>query len=393
MENRFWGPDWPTVRQRWSLDSSVAHLNHGSFGAVPIPVQQAQDEIRRRIESNPMKELSRDLHGELDEARKVAARFLGADVDGFAFVHNATTGANTALSTVDLEPTDEVLVTNQTYGAVRFAADRYCTLKKARLVECKVPIPSKGSKELFRPIIASVNEKTRLAIIDHIASSTGLVFPVKGLIEELHAMGVMVLVDAAHAPGMVEVNLYDLQPDFWTGNFHKWCCAPRGSAGLWVKKEHRKNVRPVITSWYDQEGYPSSFRWTGTDDYTSYLSVPAALGFMEGLGWGKVRSHNRKLARYGREVVGKVSGLNPIVPDDDDDGLFEAMTLVNLPKGVADTEEKARKLQAQIGEARIEAVPISWNGHGYLRLSAQAYNAPFEYERLAKELPALLGRN
>ncbi len=384
-----WGPDWGDVRRQWSLDSSVAHLNHGSFGAVPIPVQHAQDEIRRRIESNPMKALSRDLRKDLDEARKIAANFLKADIDGFAFVHNATTGANSVLSSLELRSGDEVLVSDQTYGSVRYAAERVCEQKKARVIVARAPIPSKGSEELTRAIIERVTSKTRLAVIDQIASSTALVFPVKQLIKELHERNVLVLVDAAHAPGMVDLNLNELQPDFWTGNFHKWCCAPRGSAGLWVRKEHRKTVRPIITSWYIGEGYPSSFRWLGTDDYSSYLSVPAALSFMGRLGWDRVRVHNRKLSRYGRDAVGSVDGIVPVKPEED--GLFEAMTLLELPRGIADTDEKARILQARLGEElKVEAVPIAWNGQGHLRLSAQVYNAPGEYDRLAKGLPRML---
>jgi len=390
LDNKLWGPDWPDVRREFSLDSSVAHLNHGSFGAVPIPVQKFQDELRRRVESNPMKSLSRDLRKQLDEARLTSAKFLDADPDGFAFVHNATTGANSVLTSPILHCGDEVLITDQTYEAVKHAAERVCESNRARLVVAKVPLPKRDSEELVQSIMACVAKKTRLAIIDHIASPTGLVYPVKTLIEELHRRNVLVLVDAAHAPGMVDVNLDSLQPDFWTGNFHKWCCSPRGSAGLWVGEEHRKLIKPIITSWYYNEKYPDSFRWLGTDDYTSYLSVPEALRFMESLGWDRIRTHNRKLARYGREVVGSVPGMVPIKPEKDEQ-LFEAMTLVQLPEGVADTEEKARALQARFGEElRIEAVPIAWNGHGYLRLSAQVYNAPGEYDRLAEGLPRIL---
>jgi isopenicillin-N epimerase len=339
-----------------------------------------------------MKSLSRDLRKQLDEARLISAKFLGADPDGFAFARNATTGVNSVLASPTLHAGDEVLVTDQTYEAIKHVAEKACQSNNARLVVAKVSLPTRDSEQLFESIIASVTKKTRLAIIDHIASPTGLVYPVKKLIEELHNRNILVLVDAAHAPGMVDVNLDSLQPDFWTGNFHKWCCSPRGSAGLWVRQEHRKLIKSIITSWYYNEKYPDSFRWLGTDDYTSYLSVPEALRFMEGLGWERVRMHNRKLARYGREVVGAVQGMVPIKPEKDEE-LFEAMTLVRLPEGVADTEEKARALQARFGEElRSETVPIAWSGHGYLRLSAQVYNAPGEYDRLAEGLPRILNR-
>src|SRR5713101_4288490 len=323
MENSLWGSDWPQVRGLWSLDPLVAHLNHGSFGAVPIPVQKAQEELRRRVEANPMKSLSRSLSRDLDEARQAVSSFLGASLEGFVFVPNATTGANTILASSFIKPGDEVLVTDQTYGAVRYAAERVCGERGARLVTCPVPLPSHGPDEVVEAVLSGTTSKTRLAIVDHIASPTGLVFPVGQLVQELQNKGILVLVDAAHAPGMVDVNIEDLNPDFWTGNFHKWCCAPRGSAGLWVRDDHRKSIKPIVSSWYLSEGYPSSFRWLGTDDYTSYLAVPAALDFMHGLGWERVRQHNRALAQYGRDGLDEAIGEEPVMPGLE--ALFEAM--------------------------------------------------------------------
>ncbi len=390
LDNPLWGPDWNHVRASWSLDPSVAHLNHGSFGAVPVPVQKAQDEFRRMVEANPMKSLSRTFWAELDQARRVAADFLGADLDGFVFVPNATTGVNTVLESPIIQNGDEVLVTDQTYGAVRLAAERVCLERGAKVVVSMVPLPQKGADELVEAVLSKATPKTRLAIIDHIASPTGLVLPIANLVKELSQHGILVLVDAAHAPGMVNVNLRALNPDFWTGNFHKWCCAPRGSAGLWVREDHRKAIAPIITSWYVNEGYPASFRWLGTDDYSSYLAVPAALKFMENLGWDRVREHNRKLAHYGREVMESALSATPVIQAEGE-RMFEAMTLVRLPKGVAETDEEARTLQARIADQLgVEACPIAWNGCGYLRLSAQVYNAPADYDRLAKGMPSIL---
>src|SRR2546425_10487843 len=221
IDNKLWGSDWQEVRREFSLDSAVAHLNHGSFGAVPLPVQKFQDELRRRVESNPMKSLSRDLRKQLDEARLTSAKFLGGDPDGFAFVHNATTGANSVLTSRIISAGDEVLVTDQTYEAVKHAAERACQSNKARLVVAKVPLPTRDSEELVESVRAGVTKKTRFAIIDHIACPTGLDYPVKTLIEELHRRNVLVLLDGSHAPGMVDANLDSLQPGCWTGKFHK----------------------------------------------------------------------------------------------------------------------------------------------------------------------------
>jgi len=209
------------------------------------------------VEANPMKSLARNLTRDLDEARVTACTFLDASPKGFVFVPNATTGVNTVLAGPFIKNGDEVLVTDQTYGAVRYAAERVCSERSARLVTCPVPLPSRGPDELLDAILSRTSDKTRLAIVDHIGSPTGLVFPVRELIPELQNKGILVLVDAAHAPGMVDVEIEDLKPDFWTGNFHKWCCAPRGSAGLWVREDHRKDVKPIVTSWYLSDGYPA----------------------------------------------------------------------------------------------------------------------------------------
>lgn len=390
LSNPLWGPDWPGVRALWSLDPERAHLNHGSFGAVPIPVQRAQDEMRASVEANPMRSLWRTLSAELDRARVIAAGFLGADPEGFAFVHNATTAVNTVLNAVALRPGDEVLVTDHTYGTVRFAVERACRVAGAKPVVQPVPLPVRGAPDLLDSVMAGMSERTKLALVDHIASPTGLVFPVEALVAELRAHGVLVMVDGAHAPGMVPVDVARLDPDFWTGNFHKWCCAPRGSAGLWARAEHRALIAPLVTSWYASEGFPAAFRWLGTDDYTPYLAVPAALSFMDGLGWERVRTHNRALARYGRRVVEEALGVEPAVPHAHG-GLFEAMTIVPLPEGVGGDEGATRDLHTLVAdELGIEIVAPAWEGRGYLRLSAQAYNAPAEYERLAEGLARLL---
>jgi isopenicillin-N epimerase len=392
IENPLWGPDWPSVRARWPLDPERAHLNHGSFGAVPTAVLDHQEDLRRRVERNPVRELWRTFTGGLEPARLSAAAFLHADPDGFAFVPNATTGVNAVLSSLTLGAHDEVLVTDHAYGAVRFAVERACARAGATVVVQPVPLPSSGAHELSDAVLAGVTARTRLAVVDQIASPTGLRFPVERLVAELRSRSVLSLVDGAHAPGMVDVDLATVDPDFWTGNFHKWCCAPLGSAGLWVGEEHRAGVAPPVTSWFVGEPYPASFRWIGTDDYSAYEAVPAALAFMADLGWDRVRTHNRALAAYGRDVVAAALGTEPPIPPGVD-GLVEAMTLVALPPGVAETEDPAVALRLRIAdELGIEALPLAWNGRGYLRLSAQVYNAPEDYERLAEGLPGLLAR-
>jgi isopenicillin-N epimerase len=383
LENPLWGEDWPEVRRHWLLDRDLAHLNHGSFGAVPLRVMIAQGRIRAEAEANPNAFFGRNLAERAEQARISAAGFLRADPGGFAFVRNATTGVNTVLSSVDVRSGDQVLITDHAYGAVRLAAERECRRAGAELVV--QPVPLEGDA-ILEAVVSGVTPRTRLAIVDHIASPTAVVFPVAALVSELRARGVLSLVDAAHAPGMVDVDLAALDPDFWTGNFHKWCCAPRGAGGLFVREEHRADVAPLVASWDVGQGFPRAFGWLGTDDYSAYLAVPKAIEFLEGLGWDGLREHNRTLARLGRRMVAEAIGARELE-------LGEAMTLVPLPDGVATDEDAARALTARIAvEVRCEVAITVWRGRGFVRLSAQAYNAPSEYERLGAGLRELLRR-
>ena len=384
-----WGPDWPEVRALWPLDPAIAHLNHGSFGAVPTAVLEAQDRWRRATESHPTGFFWWILPDALEEARRTAAAFVGADPDGVVFVPNATTAANTVLHSVGLRQGDQVLLSDHGYGAVRLAAERACLLAGAEVVVKPVPLPDEGPQELASAFLDGITERTRIAVIDHIASPTAVVFPVPDIVLGLRAAGVLSFVDAAHAPGMLDVDLSSLRPDFWAGNFHKWCCAPRGSAAMYVALEHRDRIVPLVTSWNAPEGYVRSFGYLGTDDYTAYLAAPAAIEFMASLGWDRVRAHNRALASYGRDTVRRALGTGPEWSEDG--GLFEAMTLVALPDTTVRTIEEGREVSRLLADGfGIEAAVFPWRDRGVLRLSAQAYNAPSEYDRLARALPQVL---
>jgi isopenicillin-N epimerase len=386
-ENDLWGPDWPAVRDRWALDRTVAFLNHGSFGACPRPVLAAQAELRDQMERRPVEFLWRRLPGLITDARSVVAEFLHADPAGLAFVPNATTGVETVLASVDLDPGDEVLIADHAYPAIRNSAHRTCTVGGANLIVQHVPLPLPSDQDVAGLILSGVTRRTKLVILDHVTSPTAAVFPVRPIVEACRTRGVPILIDAAHVPGMLEVDLEALAPDFWTGNFHKWACAPKGAAVLFVSPKWRSRVHPLVTSHGYEGSFHDQFDWTGTADPTPYLSIPAALDFMAALGWDRVRSHNHALAGRGRAVLGEALGTDPQVPE----GAFGSMAIVALPDGYGATREEALAIQARLYDVdRIEVPVASWNDRGYVRLSAQAYNAPTEYDRLASALPMRL---
>lgn len=385
--NPLWGPDWPQVRALWPLEATVAHLNHGSFGAVPTPVLVEQQSWRERMESNPVRFFDRELPAAMESARGEVAQFLGVDAGSVALVPNATSAASTVFAGFPLGPDDAVLITDHAYGAVRIAAARWTGLAGARLDTVHVPLGA-DAREAAEAVLLAVDQSTRLVVLDQVTSPTARRMPLVELVPALRERGVAVLVDGAHAPGMLDLDLPRLGADFWIGTLHKWCCAPRGSAVLHVDESWRSRVLPLVASWDEAAGFPLAFGDTGTDDPTAWLAAPRALRLLESLGLDRLRRHNVELAVAGQLEVGKALGMDAReLPRDP----AVSMQLVPLPEGLVANVGQAAALQARIGDvARVEVAVTTWAGHGYLRLSAHAYNAPDDYRRLATELPALL---
>jgi isopenicillin-N epimerase len=385
--NPVWGQDWPEVRPLWPLEPTVAHLNHGSYGAVPTPVLEEQQSWRGRMESNPVRFFTRELPDALDQARAEVGQFLGAQAGSLAFVHNATSAVSTVLAGFPLEAGDAVLLTDHAYGAVRIAAARWTGRARARLDVVHVPLDA-DERAAAEAVLDAVHERTRLVVLDQVTSPTARRMPLVHLVPALQERGVAVLVDGAHAPGMLAVEVDRLGADFWTGNLHKWCCAPRGTAVLHAAERWRHVLHPLAASWGEDAGFPASFDDVGTDDLTAWLSAPRALRVLERLGLDRLRRHNVELAVAGQREVAAALGLDPAVLPRDP---AVSMQLVPLPDGLVRDTAEAAALQARIGEeAAVEVAVTTWAGRGFVRLSAQAYNSPSDYRRLAADLPSLL---
>jgi isopenicillin-N epimerase len=387
--NDLWGDDWDEVRANWILDPAVAFLNHGSFGATPRPVLDRQLALRTELEREPVSFLWRRLPDLAAEARSRVGGFLGADPDGVVFVTNATTGVNTVLASLVpyMGPGDRVIATDHAYPAVRNAVLAACARSGASLDEMTIAMPFPSDADILAAVDAALTGRARLMVIDHVSSSTAAIFPVARIVERCRSAGVPVLVDAAHAPGMLPVDVAAVGADYWTGNLHKWVCAPKGSAVLWVAPEHRDDVHPLVTSHGAGQGYRAEFDWCGTFDPTPYLAVPAALGFMEGLGWERVTAYNRALAMRGRDLVATALGTGRQV----DDERTGSMSVVELPPGAASTFDGALAIQERLfSEHRVEVPVTWWRDRAFVRMSAQVYNAPADYERLAGAIRAVL---
>jgi isopenicillin-N epimerase len=378
------------ARLLFSLDPSVSHLNHGSFGSVPISVQRTQQRLRDEVESNPIKFHAQGLLDRIIHTRRHLATFLGADPDGSALVPNTTAAVSLALQSLRLEAGAEVLLTDHAYGAVALAARRQCRRTGATARTVALPLAAPDAEVVSRIAAALRPGKTKLLIIDQIASGTAQVLPVREITAAARERDIPVLVDAAHVPGMLPVDVTAIGADFWVGNLHKWAYAPRGTALLAVSPWWRRKVDPLVVSWEQDAGFPLSVEFQGTLDYTPWLSAPTGLFVLRTLGVEIVRAHNAALAAYGQRVVGAALGL---APDElpQPGAAAASMRIVPLPAGLATTQTEAQALRQHIADKlAAETAVNAWGGRGWLRLSAQVYNRPKEYDRLAERLPALL---
>lgn len=398
--------DLPTPRfsehaKAWILDPQVVFLNHGSYGACPQRVLEYQRHIQERMEREPLRFMGCELEPMLDEARLALARFVNADPEGLAFTPNATTAVNSLLRSLRLRPGDELLTNSHEYNAcnnaMRFFAERVCG-GDIRIVTAEVPFPVRTNEDIVRPIMAAVTERTRLVMISHVTSPTALVFPVEHLVRELRARGVSTLIDGAHAPGMVPLDLKAIAATCYVGNCHKWMCSPKGAGFLYIHDPaDREWIAPTVISHglnstrTDRSRFRLLFDWTGTDDYTAWLSVPEAIraiGSMLPGGWPEVLRSNHEKVLAGRDTLLRVLGGTAPAPD----SMLGSMATVPLPDAPQPEGEPDPQLKGLYDEFRIQVPVPVWPKHPkrWIRLSAQLYNDHSQYEYAAAVLRRLL---
>lgn len=392
-----YGPDVP-----WRLDPSIAFLNHGSFGACPVPVIAAQRALIDRLEADPVRFLSVDIDDLIGDARAIVSRFLGADPEGLVFVPNATTGVSTVLRSLAFRPGDELLTTDHEYNATLNALAEVARRDGARVVVARIPLPITNPGDVVEAILAAVTPRTRLALVSHITSPTAAVLPIEAIVRELDARGIDTLVDAAHAPGQVAVDVEALGAAYWTANGHKWLCGPKGSGVLVVRADRRDRIRPLVIShgWNDLADRPrlwKEFDWTGTVDPTPFLALPEAIrvvGALDPGGWPAVMAANRSLALDARARLLGTLGTEPLVPG----SMVGSMAAVRLPgdwtTSALDALGRALRDDGVVVPVVGFPVPAARDraadppAVGIMRVSAQRYNEPADYDRLT----AALGR-
>lgn len=380
-----------SLREHFLLDPNIAFLNHGSFGACPRPVFDVYQAWQRELERQPVEflGLGRRFPDLISEARTHLAKFLNTDMHNLTFLPNATTGINTIMRSLDLQAGDEVLGTNHEYGAVDYTWEFICKKTGAKYIRHPIDLPVTTHEAFVESFWTSVTPKTKIIAISHITSPTALIFPVEEICRRAREAGIITIIDGAHVPNQLPLDLEAIGSDFYTGNLHKWLCAPKGAAFLYVHPKHQDWIDPLVISWGyspDAESHRFSARhqWQGTNDISAYLSVPSAINFQREHNWESVREACHLLAVETRNRIAEITGLSHIAPE----SWFSQMFAAPMPE---ECDVIALKTQLY-DEFRVEIPAVIWHGKPFIRVSIQGYNTRDDATALLDALKVLLSR-
>jgi len=387
------------LKAHWLLEPETIFLNHGSFGACPRLVLEAQHVLRQQLEAQPVRFFVRNYEALLDKARQALADFLHADPEGLAFVPNATHGVNTVLRAMSFQSGDQILITDHGYNACNNAARIIAKLHQAEVIVASLPFPTQEATQLHDAVLQHITPRTRLVLLDHVTSPSALILPIHSLIPKLRERGILTLIDGAHAPGMLPLDLRALDPDFYTGNCHKWMCAPKGTAFLYVRDAWRESLQPLAISHGENDPrsersrFHKRFDWVGTGDPTPYLSLPTVLSTLPQilrLSWQEIQQHHHEKACAARQLLSQRLSL-PLLCPDHLLGSMAALPLPSLhsplPSGTIDPLQQRLFTDHAI---EIPVMPYPSRNQRLIRLSAHTYNTTDEYLYLADALSALL---
>jgi isopenicillin-N epimerase len=376
-------------RDEFLLDPNVIFLNHGSFGACPRPVFEEYRRWQVELERQPVEFLGRRFNDEMRAARTALAEYVHAPADDLVFVPNATTGLNIVARSLDLQPGDEILATDHEYGAIDRTWRFLCAKSEAIYVNRALPYPLTSPSDVVETVWARVTPRTRVISISHITSPTALIFPIRELIRRAREQGILSVIDGAHVPGQLPLDLLALDPDFYSGNCHKWMCTPKGSAFLYARRDKQSLVEPLVVSWGWESATPGPSRfveeqeWQGTRDVAAFLAVPAAIRFLNEHNWEAIRKECHSLAQYARQSIEAFTGEPALSPDSTE--WYAQMVAVPLPP--CDAESLKRCLY---DEYRIEVPIVVWNDKTFVRISIQAYNTRADLDALVEALKVLI---
>ena len=383
----------PDIGRSFSFGNSITYLNHGGFGVTPREVLAARMAWLRKIEKSPGPFVANGFRPAWNATVACVAKRFSVRKEDLALIENVTDGINAILRSIAFQPGDEMLTTSLVYGSVQMMAEHIARQHGAKVVQAQLTFPNPDSEQIINAILSVITPRTKLAILDHITSSTALILPITEMTKACHERGVAVLVDGAHVPGNIALDIESIQADWYLANLHKWYFAPRGCGFLWASSRRQAGLVPAVLSWDINRKFPHSFEWTGTRDATTWLSLPAAFKFMDRFGEANVRGHNHALLRQGMALLKDRWGVHANIPD----RMIGSMGILPLPDGLAYTADESGRLKLQTAlwdSFRIEAaVSFSHEGRNWIRISAQIYNNLEDYEELALAILAMRSSN
>jgi isopenicillin-N epimerase len=381
----------PSLKEFFLLDPNVIFLNHGSYGAAPKPVFEAYQNWQLRLERQPVLFLGRELPELMRASRVVLGKYLNADADDLVYIPNATHGINIVARSLDLEPGDEILTTDHEYGACDYTWEFICQKMGTEYVHQVIPLPVHSEEEIVEGFWQGVTSRTKVIYLSHITSSTALRFPVETICRRARERGILAVIDAAHSPGQIPVDLQGLGADIVFGNCHKWMLAPKGAAFLYVRRESQDLIEPLVVSWGTHptpdietgSRFIDILQWTGTKDPTAALTVPTAIQFLQEHAWEEVRCQCHVLLRQAMERICDLTRLPPLYPLESD--LYSQMGIAPLP-----TSDLAVLKSRLYDEYRIEVPLVQWQDQQFIRISIQGYNTQQDVDTLMQALEILL---
>lgn len=386
------------IRDLFLLDPEIVFLNHGSFGACPRPVFETYQSWQLELERQPVEFLGRKAAELCEVARTRLATYVSAPADDIVFFPNPTTAINMVVRNLKLSPGDEILTSDHEYGAMDRTWRFFCRQTGAKYIQRSIPLPLVSCDDFVESFWQGVNSRTRVIFLSHITSPTALIFPIEAICQRARKAGILTIIDGAHAPGQIELNLKTLEADIYTGACHKWLMAPKGAAFLYARPEVQSWLMPLVVSWGYEAEHPGKSQfvdyheWQGTRELAAFLSVPAAIAFQEKYDWKQVRIECHKLAVNTRHRISELTGCEPLCAETDISAReytwFNQMFTARLPDWIETTQFKERLF----AEFRVEAPIINWNDQKYIRISIQGYNTPADGDVLLDAMRVLLKR-
>lgn len=377
------------MKSQFLLDPSITFLNHGSFGACPKPIFEEFQRFQRELESDPVQFIQKKLPEYLKMAKTPLAQFIGCNQEDFFFVPNPTVAINTIMRSLTLQPGDEILATNHEYGAMDRTWNFYCKKSGAKYIRQNIDLPIVSKEQIIEAFWKGYNSNTKVVFLNHISSSTALIFPVQEICDKAQELGLITIVDGAHVPGHIDLNITALNPDFYTGTLHKWMLAPKGSSFLYVKKEFQADIEPLVVSWGYESLAPSESQfldyheYQGTNDHSAFLCTPKVIEFLKQNNWAAKSKACKQIVFDNYQRFCDLLKTQPLAPITE--GFLGQMASIPVK-----TSKPTELKDLLYDKYRIQIPVMPLNGNVYLRYSINAYNSQEDLEVLYKALEDII---